>query len=234
MSDLSSLRVKIKVTVLLIDDETKLLESLTRYLESKGILVFAAKSIDIAISIMNTITPDIFIVDVMMPSQSGYDFIYNIKRIKRFSTIPFIFLTAKGMTKDRIKGYNLGCRAYITKPFDPEELISVIWSIVNEIKNIDSIKEIKTEINRIRFCLEKKCSIYISFTAREKLILLEVLAGNSNSNIAKKMQISIRNVEKYVTRLLNKTDTRNRNELIKSSYKFFSYLKANDENRTRE
>ena len=138
MQDRKPLRTKIKITVLLIDDEKKLLEALSGYLESKGIVVLSAQSTKQALQILKHKVPDLLIVDVIMPEQTGYEFITRLKRNKHFTTIPFIFLTAKGMTKDRIEGYRLGCRAYITKPFDPEELISVIDNIIIETKNIDT------------------------------------------------------------------------------------------------
>ena len=234
MSDLSVLRTNKKITVLLIDDEIRLLKTLTNYLESKGILVFAAESPQIAFNILDTVIPDILIVDVIMPNETGYEFISKLKMSKRLGAIPFIFLTAKGMTKDRIKGYNLGCRAYITKPFDPEELVSVISSIFNEIKNLENIKKIKTEIRKIRLYLENKSNEHMTFTPREKLILFEIIQGRTNLAIADKMEITVRNVERYITRLLEKTNTKSRTDLIRLSYKFYQSLKANDENRTRE
>ncbi len=234
MSQLLPLKTKSKVNVLIIDDEIKLLDTLKNYLESKGISVCTAQSVQQALYIMKSLIPDILIVDIMMPYETGYDFILSLKKTKRFSTIPFIFLTAKGMTKDRIKGYSLGCRAYIIKPFDPEELITVIRSIINEIKNIQDIKKIKNEIRQIRFYLENKNSIYVKFTNKEQLIFLEIIKGKTNRSIAEAMQVSLRNIEKYVTRLLHKTYSRNRTDLIKFSNIFYSSLKANDENRTRE
>lgn len=229
-----SSRTNTKIKVLLIDDEVKLLEALAKYLESRGVSVLTAKSTHEAFNILMNNTPDLLIVDIMMPSQTGYDFVSEMRLNKRFALIPFIFLTAKGMTKDRIQGYRLGCRAYITKPFDPEELITVINNIIIEKKDTNNIKKISSEIKRIRFLLENKNHNYILFTPREKRILLEITEGNSNKIIGKKMKIGIRNVEKYVTRLLSKTKSRNRTDLVKFAYKFYNSIRANDENRTRE
>nr|ASO75858.1 TctD-like protein [Storeatula sp. CCMP1868] len=219
---------------MLIDDEERLLDALCRYLNSKGFNVLTAKSTAIAINLLTNFKPDILIVDVMMPEKNGYDFIYWLKKDKDLKNIPFIFLTAKGMTQDRIKGYKLGCQGYITKPFDPEELISVIENIISKNEDFNNIEQIKNEIKSIRLILENVNSNYIQFTPREKDILLEIINGQSNANIAKIKEISIRNVEKYVTRILYKTNCKNRIELIKFSYKFYKQLRANDGNRTRE
>ena len=222
------------VTVMLIDDEKKLLESLCKYLESKKFKVLTAQSSEIALSILEKIIPDILIVDIMMPEKTGYDFIISIKNNRRLKAIPFIFLTAKGMTQDRIKGYKLGCRAYITKPFDPEELISVINNNLSQNKNINNIRTITTEIKRIRLIIENKNMIHISFTSRERSILVHIINGKTNKDISKNIKIGVRNVEKYVTRLLDKTHSRNRTDLVKFAYKFYKELRANDGNRTRE
>ena len=55
-----------------------------------------------------------------MPNNDSYSFIEDVKNNNKFQYIPFIFLTAKGLTEDRIKGYRLGCNSYLSKPFDPE------------------------------------------------------------------------------------------------------------------
>lgn len=234
MSQLFPLKKNTKITVLLIDDELKLLETLKSYLQSKGISVLCATSVLSAFNIMANIIPDVLIVDIMMPHENGYDFIAKLKENKRFANIPFIFLTAKGMAKDRVKAYSLGCRAYITKPFDPEELVSVIVSIINDVKDIENIRQIKAEIKKIRYSLENKNKNYVLLTGREKIILYHILQGKTNLAIADKMKITLRNVERYVTRLLNKTGTRNRVDLVRFSYRFYNSLRANDENRTRE
>ena len=234
MSKKSSIKTNFRITIMLVDDEEKLLEALRKYLESQGFNVITAESTDIALDILETSIPDILIVDVMMPKKSGYDFISELNNIKSFQTIPFIFLTAKGMTQDRIKGYKMGCQGYITKPFDPEELISVVDNIILQNKNFNNIQKIRNEIKRIRLILENKNNNYIQFTPREKSVLLEIIKGESNKNIANKIQISVRNVERYVTRLLYKTKSQNRTDLVRFSYKFYKSLRANDGNRTRE
>lgn len=94
-----SFRTNVNVTVLLVDDEIKLLEALGKYLESQNICVAMATSTKEALAILQDKVPDIFIVDVIMPDQTGYDFIQQLKENKRFAMTPFIFLTAKGMIR---------------------------------------------------------------------------------------------------------------------------------------
>lgn len=228
------LKKNVNVTVLLVDDEIKFTIALAGYLRLKGIKVLTAKSSEMALQILEKNTPDLLIIDVLMPTKTGYDLIKEIQNQNSLFSIPFIFLTAKGMTKDRIKGYHLGCRTYITKPFDPEELIAVIFNIFAETQDIQNVKKISNEIRKVRKLIENKDSAYVKFTSREKKILLEVLEGTSNQTIGEKMKISIRSVERHITRLFSKTGTTNRLDLIRYAYKFHKDLRANDENRTRE
>ena len=144
-----------------------------------------------------------------MKKLNGYDFIKLLKLDILLLDIPVIFLTAKGMTDDRIKGYNLGCHAYLTKPFNPEELLAIIKNIfhninIMQINSIHNLNNIHTESHILQF-----------LTYREKTVLKLLLKGYMNKEIAINLNISLRNVEKYISRLLNKTKTRNRTELVK-------------------
>jgi DNA-binding NarL/FixJ family response regulator len=159
-----------------------------------------------------------------MPNNEGYNFIKNLKRNKNFQHIPFILLTAKGLTEDRIFGYKLGCSAYISKPFDPEELESIIKNIV--VKNdifLESLLESYLLVKEIKNNLIKKYSesienkLQFSLTSQESYILDQILLGNRISNIASNLNVSKRNVERYITRLLDKTRTKNIQDL-KSLY----------------
>jgi DNA-binding NarL/FixJ family response regulator len=124
------------------------------------------------------------------------------------------------MTEDRIRGYKIGCRAYLAKPFDPEELVAVIDNILSDKKNIKNINNIKKEIQDLRKEINSfnKFNQNLTFTKREINILLAISKGLSNKDIANKLKISVRNVEKYVTRLLNKTNVSNRVKLANYRY----------------
>jgi DNA-binding NarL/FixJ family response regulator len=116
------------------------------------------------------------------------------------------------MTEDRIKGYKMGCKAYLAKPFDPEELVAIIDNILCDKKNIQNILNIRNEIKKLRNDIYKFSSLekYKNFTTREINILLGVSNGLTNKDIAHKLNMSVRNVENYITRLLHKTKSTNR------------------------
>lgn len=194
--------------LLLVDDDSCLIDSLSSYLFTKGFRIDSANSVPRALAIIHRNKPDLIITDIMMKQLDGYDFVKLLKLDHVFSDIPIIFLTAKGMTYDRIKGYNLGCHAYLTKPFNPKELLAVIMNIF---RNINLLKIENKSFNKD--CITNRFLNLLTF--REKTILDLVVKGYMNKEIAINLNTSLRNVEKYITRLFMKTKTRNRAELVK-------------------
>ena len=152
----------------------------------------------------------------------------------KWANVPIVCLTAKGMTQDRSKGYSLGCNAYLTKPFHPSELLSIIDSIFYNISLLE--KSMHLQSAPITKDLSSQFASFTDdvkeFTPREISVLKLLIRGLMNKEIANRLNLSIRNVEKYVSRLLNKTNTRNRTELAQLSWS--NLLKANDGTRTRE
>lgn len=206
--------------VMLIDDEKKLLVAIEKYLLIKQFNIIICNSGREALNILRKETVDLLIIDIMMHDMNGYEFVNKLEKKAKIGHIPFIFLTAKGMTEDRIRGYKIGCKAYLAKPFDPEELVAVIDNILSDKKNIKNINNIKKEIQDLRKEINSfnKFNENITFTKREINILLAISQGLSNKDIANKLKISVRNVEKYVTRLLNKTNLSNRVKLANYRY----------------
>ena len=206
--------------IMIVDDEEKLLLAIKKYLITQGFKVTACNSGTAALCKLDQEKIDLIIIDVLMSEVSGYDLVKQLKTRPNIGHIPFIFLTAKGMTEDRIKGYKIGCKAYLGKPFDPEELVAIIDNVLCDRKNIQNILNIKTEIKKIRDYIYKfdQLNKYEKFTTREMNILLAVSNGLSNRDISHNLSISVRNVEKYVTRLLHKTNSANRTKL--ATYKY--------------
>lgn len=199
--------------ILLVDDDNNLCDILSSYLAAFKFSVSSVYNVPNALAIVKHDCPDLIISDIMMKDLNGYDFIRLLRLDRSFLHLPVIFLTAKGMTSDRIKGYNLGCHAYLTKPFDPEELIAIINNIFNQI--------VSYNIGSSNYSMyHNSCSSVNvgNLTFREKSVLNLLIKGYMNKEIAMNLNVSSRNVEKYVTRLLKKTNTRNRVELINFFY----------------
>ena len=130
---------------MIVDDEKKLLLAVEKYLTAKQFKIIVCNSAKEALNKLKGEQIDLLIVDILMSDMNGYELISYVKKNPRISCIPFIFLTAKGMTKDRIKGFKIGCKAYLGKPFDPEELVAIIDNILLDEKSVNEINHIKNE-----------------------------------------------------------------------------------------
>lgn len=206
--------------ILILDNEEKLLGAIKSYFFIKEINITTTNELEVALLSLKASLPDCIVIDIAMPNNIGFKFIQELKRNKRYNHVPFILLTTKGLTQDRIKGYNLGCSAYISKPFDPEELESIIKNLVLKNNRFSRfIFETYLQVKSMRLQLSKKYNIYIDdfscipLTKQEQFILRELLVGKKSPEIAFNLQVSIRFIEKYISRILNKTRSKNISEL---------------------
>lgn len=206
-----------KEKLLVLDDDSFLTQSISDYLKVEGFTVKAMNNSSNIIQYIEINKPDLIIADIMMPDLNGHDLVVEIRKNNALSKIPVIFLTAKGMTSDRIAGYNLGCNAYIAKPFAPEELLAIVKNTLKNLALVSSKKqEDKGGALPVReYSKEGEEATLKNLTSREYSIISLVSKGFMNKEIAHKLNVSLRNVEKYVSQLLQKTDTRNRTELAK-------------------
>eukprot|EP00871_Galdieria_phlegrea_P000618 jgi/Galph1/1557/GphlegSOOS_G236.1 len=204
--------------LLIIDDELSIRESLKTYLEEHKFEVLLAKNVFEAFNIINKNCPDLIIADLILPETNGYEFIKKLKKDIRFKLIPVILLSCKGLTEDRIKAYNIGCNSYLVKPIDLEELLSIINNILTRIKEENQHPDMFW-LSDIQNLLKSNSKIegikMLCLTIKEQQVLNLIASGLMNKEIAHKLHISSRNVEKYVARLFNKTLTRSRTELVR-------------------
>ena len=112
--------------LLLVDDEPGLREAVQAYLEDSNFVVEVASNARDGWELLQQTNPDLVISDIMMPQVDGYQFLKQVREDPRYKALPVVFLTAKGMTSDRIQGYQAGCDAYLSKPFDPDELVAIV------------------------------------------------------------------------------------------------------------
>ena len=113
--------------LLLVDDEASLREPLADYLSRQGFGVTQAASAAQARSHLRNNTPDLVLLDIMMPGEDGLSLCRHLSESR---TIPTILLTAKGEATDRIVGLEIGADDYVVKPFDPRELVARIRSVL--------------------------------------------------------------------------------------------------------
>ncbi len=112
--------------VLVVDDEPMLVEAVEAYLKKSGYAVFTACDGKEAMEKFHALSPDLVLLDLMLPYLSGEEICQSIRRESR---IPIIMLTAKVHEDDKINGLNLGADDYITKPFSPRELVARVNSL---------------------------------------------------------------------------------------------------------
>ena len=116
-----------KPHVLVVDDDDRIRSLLSRYLRDNGFVVATAKDGNDALDVLKCAYFDILVVDVMMPHKNGLEL---TKDLRATSDLPILLLTALGEVDDRIKGLELGADDYLSKPFEPKELVLRLQSIL--------------------------------------------------------------------------------------------------------
>ena len=139
--------------ILVIDDDLRLRNLLSRYLQENGFAVSAAKDADNARMFLRQYKFDLLIVDVMMPGESGLEF---LQKLRLDNDIPAIVLTAMGEAQDRISGLEAGADDYLPKPFEPKELVLRINNILRRVPEKDKQNQQILKLGDFIFDLSKK------------------------------------------------------------------------------
>jgi two-component system OmpR family response regulator len=116
-----------KTTVVAADDDPQLLRLVTRNLQMDGYEVIAASDGQQALELIEAHMPDLVLLDLMMPKLDGFAV---CQRVREFSNLPIIILTARGADQDKIRGLDLGADDYLTKPFSVEELLARVHAVL--------------------------------------------------------------------------------------------------------
>lgn len=116
-----------KSKILVVDDEAPIRELVRFYIEKEGFTMLEAGDGIEALEVFENEYVDLAIVDVMMPRMDGWELVKEMKEIR---DVPVIMLTAIGQSKDKLKGFDLGVDDYVVKPFDPDELMARVRTIL--------------------------------------------------------------------------------------------------------
>jgi len=116
-----------KTTILAADDDPQLLRLMTRNLQLEGYDVLAASDGKQALELIESNSLDLVLLDVMMPKMDGFTVLY---RVREFSAVPIIIVTARGQDQDKVRGLDLGADDYLTKPFSVEELLARVRAVL--------------------------------------------------------------------------------------------------------
>ncbi len=113
--------------ILVVDDDLNICELLKLYLENDGYVVFTANDGQEAIDMFHNKTPDLVLLDIMLPKKDGWQV---CREIRKTSSAPIIMLTAKGETFDKVLGLELGADDYVVKPFDAKEVMARVKAVL--------------------------------------------------------------------------------------------------------
>jgi len=163
--------------ILVVDDEKRIVEILQAYLERDGYRVIAAYDGRSALDSARSNSPDLIILDLMLPEISGWDV---CRELRRESEVPIIMLTARDDTTDKIIGLELGADDYVTKPFDPKEIISRVRAVLRRGKG-NAVSRVTLNVGEIMIDTKKRLVLHgdrkIELTPIE-FELLRIMAEN--------------------------------------------------------
>ena len=197
--------------LLIIDDEPNLLRAVAACLRGEGYEVDTARSGEEALVQIAQRLPDLIVSDIRMPRMDGYALARQLRNNPRTHLIPIVFLTAKDESADRIAGIRSGVDAYLTKPFEPDELVAVIGNILTRVErtHAEIARLIGSNIREeIAFTDEE-------LTEAEQRIASAVASGLSNKEIAAELGVSVRTVENHISHILAKKHFDNRVEIAR-------------------
>ena len=199
-----------EANILVVDDDDGIRNLVKKYLQENGYLITTAKDTKDAQEKINIIKFDLIILDIMMPGESGLEFLSKNK--SKLDT-PVILLTAKGEAEERVEGLEVGADDYLPKPFEPKELILRIKNILNKtkksnLKRIIEFDNIKIDLNKL-VIHKNKDEFKINNT--EKIILEKMInsPGKSFSRTYIGNLLSIdkeRSIDIIITRLRKKIE----------------------------
>jgi two-component system, OmpR family, phosphate regulon response regulator OmpR len=155
--------------ILVVDDDHRIRDLLARYLYENGFRVTPAADAASARAAMRGLTFDLVILDIMMPGEDGLSLAQSLKQI---STIPICMLTARSETGDRIKGLEIGVDDYVTKPFEPRELVLRLQNILRRGRSSNGTSRDEVKMGQYTFHIVrgelKRGDETIKITERER------------------------------------------------------------------
>ena len=202
-----------KPHILVVDDDNRILKLLKKFLSQEGFLVSTSTSTNEAVELLANFNYDLIILDVMMPEITGLEFAAKIK--ESGSIMPIVMLTALSEPEDRIKGLESGANDYLTKPFEPRELLLRINNLINS-HNLYKKEQQLTRFGNNSYNLTTKEfiqnneSIKLS-SSEENLLHILISANNkaiSREDLSEKLGgLNLRSVDVQIVRLRNKIES---------------------------
>lgn len=175
--------------IAVVDDDSNIRDIVEAYLRKEGYRTVGLGSAEAAWDLWNTDTPDMWILDIMLPGMNGYDF---CRQIRNIAEVPIIMISAKDEEVDKILGLELGSDDYLTKPFSPRELVARVKRLFHRYAGFKDIaakptmeggKKQQLEIGDLRLSLDERrvfwCGSETEMTVKE-FTLLQTMAEQPN------------------------------------------------------
>ncbi len=191
--------------ILLVDDNPKYIEDVLPFY---GYEVCTALNGEQALEILNAGNEfDLVLLDIMMPKLNGWDTLKAIRKNPDYGKIPVIIVTVVNDDKKMVSGLKLGADDYIVKPFILPNLLARIEAVLRRTKKVsEAPKDINVTINQT--------GAYNLLTPREKDVLLLLVKGATNIEIAKNLTLSVTTVKSHISHILSKYKLKNRMQLM--------------------
>ena len=196
--------------ILVVDDDDRIRNLLKEYLNDNNFMISTAQDANDAKIKLKHFKFDLIVLDVMMPGQDGYSL---TKEIRTKNNQPIILLTAKGEVENRIKGLELGADDYISKPFEPKELLLRINNIISKESRLDEnkIHQIGSAlVNLNKMFIELKKSTK-KINLSEKKVLIEMISNPGKTYTRERIGVisgikQERSIDVMITRLRQKIE----------------------------
>ncbi len=179
--------------ILIADDDLGIRIAVKDYLELVGYSVITAQNGEEALSLLDRYHPHLLISDIKMPKKDGYSLVRQLRQQPEFRLLPVIFLTERGSTEERIKGYKVGCDVYLPKPFEMEELQAVVRNLLERSQMIQSEWRFSEQKNTVPEV--SQTSIHLPTLTESVVEFLELLTcGLSNNEIGDIFNVCTRTI----------------------------------------
>ncbi|MBE6468156.1 MAG: response regulator [Alphaproteobacteria bacterium] len=221
--------------ILVVDDDTRLRNLLQRFLRENSFLVSTAKDADEARFMMQQYKFNLLIVDIMMPKESGLEF---LRKLRVENSIPVIMLTAMGDVEDRITGLEHGADDYVSKPFEPKELLLRIGSILRRTPK-EKKENQKLDLGMFVFDMQTKELVskqgqLLHITPVEQSLL--VILGTKSGQVFSREKLSEilgagqspRSIDVQITRLRKKIEKDSKNPRYLQTLRGKGYMLLSD------
>ena len=197
-------------SVLVVEDQIEMLESIQTILEMEGYRVLTASHGRAGLQMAREHNPDLILSDVMMPEMNGYDLLRELRATSGLESTPFIFMTALAESTDMRRGMNLGADDYLTKPVSRESLLeTIVARFARQLAQQpprDRQKAFRPDFSSPQPLVDR-----LKLTPREAEVLLLVSQGKSNGDIAVILGMAEKTVKKHLTHVFEKLGVEGRN-----------------------